>query len=120
MNDFAVVFAKCRRGCRARLVVRGVVNGEVPVLYARPLREGEDASALVPSAPGMVYEDAPRMTPVCDAVPYLAWCVAHRSPLQGRPIRTFRSEQDCSDECEVATGSSCRCRCGGLNHGVRS
>ena len=96
-----VVFAQCRNGCKVRLILADV-NGTVPVRY-----RNSDGS----NYPADTFEPAKR------AIPYLAWCVAHKEPLHGKPIRVKHSEQVCDDRCTHATGEFCKCSCGGLNHG---
>ena len=52
------------------------------------------------------------------ALPYLVWCLDHRSPFSGRPLRLFPSTDPCGDACRSATGTDCRCTCRGQNHGI--
>ena len=100
------VVARCKWGCRVALLLPPVVA----VAY-------NDARAADPWA-------APPLPPVpvqaLDAVPALVWCVAHHVPMTGKLLRVLRSTHDCSDVCKRATSDTCRCRCGGVNHGVRA
>jgi hypothetical protein len=86
--------------CVARVVLAIEPDGTVPVLYA-------DETEVV-------------MVPAAEALPYVAKCRAHRMPRRGKPVRGSYGAADCDDACELATGADCRCKCGGINHGVRS
>jgi len=90
------VFAHCRFGCKARLLLHDI-DGQVPVKYV--------------SNPTVVLE------PINAAIPYLVWCVAHHEVMRGKPIRVKHSSCECDDRCTKATGETCNCSCGGINHG---
>ncbi len=102
----AIVFGKCRYGCRVRMVLNRIGEyGDVAVAYAVA---GNDEAADW------------RTLPVEQSIPYLAWCVKHHEPLRGKLLKTRFSDQPCDDACTHATGGSCRCSCGGANHGIEA
>jgi len=113
-----VVFARCRECDRRVRLVLDATDGCVPVEYA-------DGSV--------------RMTPIKDAIPCLVWCVgttvvyARRGgvfadgsrsqrvphgPMRGKPIKSRFVDRPCDRRCTHATGDTCLCSCGGLNHGA--
>jgi hypothetical protein len=55
-----------------------------------------------------------------DAAPRLVWCLAHKQMMEFRKLRTARSSDACSADCTHAEGDSCKCSCGGLNHGIEA
>lgn len=55
---------------------------------------------------------------VKEAGPRLVSCLAHKQMMRFKALKTSRSGEPCGEECRTATGSSCKCSCGGINHGV--
>ena len=104
------VIARCDLGrgpCEIRFSLETDLEGRVPVRYMR----------WSPAEGAMVPKDEDTLTPALDAIPYLVWCVKHRSMLHGRRVRVTLTNGPCGPDCREATGSTCRCSCGGANHG---
>jgi hypothetical protein len=95
----AVAVAKCRHGCRVRLVVEVDAAQSLPVAYWG-------------QTPPVV-----KSTPLADAIPFLVWCREHKHPMKGRLIRGRFADVPCSDRCTLSESEICRCSCGGINHG---
>lgn len=98
------VIAKCKFGCRVPVNVETDAAGMVAIVY-------NDIRTMQP-------ETFARPTELLQAIPHLVWCRAHGQPMQGKRLRVTRSDEPCSDVCRMATGATCKCSCGGLNHGM--
>ena len=56
-----------------------------------------------------------KMRPIAPA----PWCPFHDFRMKGKPILgVFDESVDCGPKCAKAIGTSCRCVCGGANHGT--
>ena len=96
------IMAQCR-WCGPRRLMLDVQGGCVPVLWS----------------PRMGVPPVWDRAPIKEAVGYIAWCLEHRQPLSnGKAIRVTITDGPCGADCRLATGSACRCSCGGLNHGM--
>lgn len=115
-----VVFARCR-SCenRVRLILETSDDGYLPMSFGA--RE--------------------EWMPADKAVGYFVWCaktdtvrprrggvyadgsttqqVPH-GPMVGRRVKARYSDVPCDDRCTHATGASCKCSCGGVNHGCEA
>lgn len=103
-----VVFARCRRGCRYRLVIHAEKNYHGDDVLRVNFRDGTSRVMLLP-----------------EAIPYLAECdgIEAGTPhglLYGKPLKVYRTEAPCDDRCTHATSGTCRCSCGGINHGIEA
>lgn len=56
--------------------------------------------------------------PAKQAAGYMVYCLEHKSMMHFKPLKARFSDDPCSPECREATGGSCKCKCGGMNHGV--
>lgn len=118
MEKLLPVWAWCRQ-CAGRTFTSARVNGKLQRMI---FREDAPGMTMIPYVAwiGDVAQPAPKLGNVEDAVPISAWCVRHRDPLTAKAIRVVYSDTPCERACETATGSDCKCSCGGVAHGVRA
>lgn len=88
--------------CRTRIELTVDVDGLAPV-RVRARHDSDESS----------WE---KMPPV-KAIPYMAWCVAHKAPLVGKLISVNSSRHPCDPRCTKAQSTDCSCECGGAHHG---
>lgn len=56
--------------------------------------------------------------PAKQAAGYMVWCLEHKSMMHFKPLNARSSDDPCGPACRMAEGGSCKCSCGGMNHGV--
>src|SRR5689334_9357918 len=96
------VWIKCGHGCQVRET--RLVNENGWTYHDYRIYDG--------------WEDKPRLVNLYDAC-YPCLCLIHKRLMMVKPIKAkIKPQCPCDNRCTTATGETCNCSCGGMNHGI--